>query len=100
MRHTIRPMKRNDLHQRAQRHHVALGVARLQLQDVLWMHAEVGIGLCDDLIGAPEAIEVVDVQRSQIHLHGLKDVRDSHALRLGAFTVHFNAHLWHVHCIA
>ena len=41
------------------------------------LRAELRVRLRDHLIGAAEAVEVVDVERPQIHLHGVEDVLQS-----------------------
>ena len=58
----------------AERHHLAGGVARPQLRDVLGAIAERRVGLRDHLVGAAEAVEVVDVRRAQIDLHRLEQL--------------------------
>ena len=61
-------------------------VAHLQAQDVVGAGAERRIRLGDHLIGAAEAVEVVDIDRTKIGLHGVKDILHAHAqlLRLDA----------------
>ena len=63
-----------DLGHRPQRHHVAVGVADLELLDGLRIHAEGGVGLDVDLPGAAEAVEVVDVVAAQVRLQRVEDV--------------------------
>ena len=75
------PLILPDVGQRAQRHHLPLDVADLQLADLLHLVAEAGVGLDDHLPGAAEAIEVVDVQRAEAGLQGVEDGRQRHAHR-------------------
>ena len=52
------------------------------------------MSLCGrDLEGAAEAVEVVDVQRAEVDLHRLEQVRELHALRLRLVAVDVGAHL-------
>ena len=87
-----------DRDERAERHHLAGGVARLQREDVLTLRAERRIRLRDHLVGAAEAVEVVHVQRAEVHLHRLEDVGELHALLLGStrstFTVSCGTLTW------
>ena len=53
---------------------VPLGVADPQPADILDLVAVFGLGLRDDLPGAAEEVEVVDVQRAQVDLERLEDV--------------------------
>ena len=75
---------------RPQRHHVAIGVADLELFDGLRVHAEGGVGLDVDLPGAAEAVEVVDVVAAQVGLQRVEDVGelDPHRLDLHAVDIH------------
>ena len=75
---------------RAQRHHVAVGVADLELPDDVRVHAEGGVGLDVHLPGAAEAVEVVDVVAAQVRLQRVEDVGQLHAHRLdlGPVDVH------------
>ena len=50
-------------------------VAHLELQDVVGLEPERHVGLRVHLVRAAEAVEVVDVQRAEIHLHRLEEVR-------------------------
>ena len=49
----------------------------LQPQDVLGFDAERRVGLGDHLVGAAEPVEVVDVERAEIDLHGVEHVSAS-----------------------
>ena len=62
-----------DLHERAERHEFARGVARLQAQDVLGAIAELRVGLRDDLVRAAETVEIIHVERAEIDLHRLEN---------------------------
>ena len=57
-----------DVDQRAQRHALAVGVADLQLADVLDAHAVARVGLDVDLPVAVLEGEVVDVGRAEVGL--------------------------------
>ena len=76
-----------DVDQRGQGHAVALGVADLQLADVLDAHAVLRVGLDVDLPVAVLEGEVVDVERAQVGLEGVVDVVERHALGLGLLAV-------------
>ena len=78
---------------RPQRHHVAVGVADLELPDGLRVHAEAGVGLDVDLPGAAEAVEVVDVVAAQVRLQRVEDVGQRHPHRLDLLPVHVHVEL-------
>ena len=82
-----------DLGHRPQRHHVAVGVADLELLDGLRVHAEGGVGLDVDLPGAAEAVEVVDVVAAQVGLQHVEDVGQLHPHRLDLGPVHVHVEL-------
>ena len=92
-RHPRRAEGRVDLHQRAQRHHLAGGVARLELRDRGRVGAERRVGLHDDLVGLAELGEVVDVERAEVDLHRVVDVAQVHAHLLGTRAVHVGVEL-------
>ena len=48
------------------------------------------------LVGAPEAVEVVHVQRAQVHLQRLEHVRELDVLALGLDAVDVDVELRHV----
>jgi hypothetical protein len=73
-----------------------LRIACLQARDVLWPVAKLRIGLGDHLIGAAEAIEVIDVKRPEVNLQGLEHIRERHALRFGLRPVNVCVKLWHI----
>jgi hypothetical protein len=50
------------VHQRAQRYHLAGGIACFEFADVLGAKAEVRVGLRGDLIRATKAIEIVHIE--------------------------------------
>ena len=84
-------------HHRAQRHHAALGVARLEVEDLLLARAERRIGLRNDLIAAAKEVDVVDVHRSEVHLQALEHIGQWHTLALGLGPIDVGIDLRHVH---
>ena len=65
--------RRPRAHQRRQRHHLPLGVARPQPRHRIGIRAERRVGLHVDLPGAAQMVEVVDVQRAEVDLQGVED---------------------------
>src|SRR4051794_36586439 len=61
------------------------------------MFAELRIGLRHDLESSPKPIEIVDVERAEIDLHGLEQVLQWHTLRLGLDAIDFCVELRHVY---
>ena len=94
--HHFRTERRRHLHERGQRHHVAIAVARLQDADVFRMRTERCVRLYPDLIHTAEAVEVVHVQRAQIDLHRVENIRHGHTELLGLHTVEVDIELGHV----
>ena len=88
-----RPGAVAHLGHRPQRHHVAVGVAHLELLDGLRVHAEGRVGLDVDLPGAAEAVEVVDVVAAQARLQRVEDVGERHPHRLGLLAVDVHVEL-------
>ncbi len=78
---------RIDRHQGRQGHHLARIGADLQVTDVFRTGAIGRVGLDPDAVGAAEAVEVVDILRPQIDLHGLEDIADRDAKLAGAGAV-------------
>ena len=93
-RHAVRPGDVAELGDRADRHHLAFVVARLQIDDVADLVAEWRIGLGRYPVGPAQIIEVVDVGRAEIDLQGLKDAVGRDAEHLGAHTVDIGIDLW------
>ena len=58
------------------------------------------VGLNVDLVSAAETVEVVGIQRAQVHLQGVEDVADGHTMGLGLFAVDGGIDLRHVDLIA
>src|SRR6266404_421888 len=81
---------------RAQGYHLAGRVAGLERHDVIELTAERGIRLRDDLVGAAETVEVVDVERAEVHLQRLEHVREPHVLALGLDAIDVDVELRHV----
>ncbi len=75
-----------DLHQRAERHHLALRVAHLEPADVLGLEPKPLVGLDPDLVGAAELVEIVDVRRAQRCPAACRRSHSSGTPRLLAFT--------------
>ena len=75
--------------ERPHRHHSALGVADVNLVDVVDIVAKRRLGLHVDLPGAAEHVEVVHVKAPQRRLKGVEYVGDLHSehLRLVAVDV-------------
>ena len=86
-------------HHRTQRHHATGGIARLEVQDLLFARTERRIGLGDDLIAAAEQVHIVDVQRTQVHLQCFKHIAQRHVVALGTHAVDVGIDLRHVHTI-
>ena len=68
-------------------------VAHLEPQNVVGLQSEAHVGLCIDLVRAAEAVEVVDVERAEIHLHRVEKIVERDALRLRLVAVDVRAHL-------
>ncbi len=89
-----------DLDEGRQRDHFPQIVAHLELTDLIGILTELLFSLDVDLISAAETVEVVGIQRAQVHLQGVEDIADGHAMRLGLLAVNRGIDLWHVHCVA
>ena len=89
-----------DRDEGSQRDHVARGIAGLEPDDILGLQPKIGLGLRGDRIGAAEGVEVVDVQRAQVHLHGVEELLHRDALRLRLLTIDVGIDLRHVHLVA
>src|SRR5258708_19647003 len=48
------------------------------------------------LVCSAEAVEVVDVERTEINLHGVEHVAERNSVGLRLFAVHMRIDLWHV----
>src|SRR5262249_13505310 len=70
----VRSGGRRDLHHCAEWHHFAGRIAHLQSQNVIDTGPKRRIGLRDDLIGSAETVEVIDIDRAKIGLHGVENV--------------------------
>ena len=75
---------------------MSLRVARLEAGDVLGPVAERSVGLRNDLVRPAEAVEVIDVERAKINLHGLEEILERHALLFGFDTIDVCIELRHV----
>src|SRR6266478_2913120 len=73
--------------------HVAALSAGLEAADILGAQAKAGLRLCVDLVGAAEAVEVIDVQGAQIHLHGVEEVLHIDAGGLELLAIHVDLNL-------
>ena len=83
---------------RADRHHVAVVVARLQVRDVAQRQAVRIVGLRRHPVGAAEDVEVVDVGRAHVDRQRLEDAADRHAELLGLGAVDVGVDLRRVRC--
>ncbi len=79
--------------ERADRHHLALGVPHVHLEDVVDLAAEVLVGLDVDLPGAAEQVEVVDVEAAERALQRGEHVVDVDAQRLRLVAVEIEVEL-------
>ncbi|MNJ44886.1 hypothetical protein D3C77_399570 [compost metagenome] len=59
----------------------------MQAADGLRLHAVVGIGLGHNLVGATEAVEVVDIEGAEIDLQRLEHIRQTHPLAFHLGTI-------------
>ncbi|MNL13342.1 hypothetical protein D3C87_1342460 [compost metagenome] len=100
VRDPVRPRRRADLDEGRQRDHLAAIIAHLQLTNLLRLLAELLLCLHVDLIGPAKTVEVVGVQRAQVHLQSVEDVVDLHAVSLGFLAVDRRFHLRHVDRVA
>ena len=71
----------------AERNHVAVRAADIEVQEILGLKAELGVRLHVDLQGKAELVELVDIGRTDVVGVGREDVADADAQRLGAVTV-------------
>ena len=94
--HHIRSEGARDVDHGAEGHHLAVRVAGLERHDVIELGAERRIRLRDYLEGAAETVEVVDVERAQVHLQGLEHVRKLHVLALGLDAIDIDVELRNV----
>ncbi len=95
MHHLVRAVAAAHLEHRAERHHLAPVVARLQAGDLLRLQPERRLRLHVDLIGPSEAVEVVRVERSEIDLQGVEHVGQRDAVGLHPLAVHVDVDLRH-----
>ncbi|MNJ51680.1 hypothetical protein D3C77_469910 [compost metagenome] len=88
--HPVRPGTWRNGDKRGQRQHRPGFVAYLKAADGFGLHAVIGIGLSRHFVRAAEAVEVIDVERAQVHLQRLEDIRQLHplAFRLGPIDDH------------
>ncbi len=89
-----------DAHEGAERNHLARGIASLQSDDIFGLQTETRFGLGGDRVGAAEGVEIVDIQRTQVHLHGVEELLHGHALRFGFFAIDLGIDLRNVHLVA
>ena len=72
---------------RADRHHLARGVAGLEALDIRGVPPEAAVGLGDDLVGPAEIVEVVHILRAQIDLQGVEHIRGREPDLLGLLAI-------------
>ena len=99
MHHPVGTRRVLDAHEGAERNHVARGVAGLEPDDVLGLQTESRFRLGGDRVGAAEGVEIVHIQRPQVHLHGVEELLHGHALRLRFFAIDLGIDLRHVHLV-
>ncbi|CAG2154752.1 hypothetical protein LMG19282_04712 [Cupriavidus campinensis] len=75
------------------RHHVAMGVAHVDLVEVFRARAELRLGLQDDLEQPAVLRELAHVERAEHGLQGRVDLIHRYALRLGALAVQVHQQL-------
>jgi DNA-binding CsgD family transcriptional regulator len=93
--HLVRTVALLDAHQRSERHHRAAGVPCLEARNLLGLQAELGFGLHVHLVRPTEPVEVVGVERPQIHLQRIEHVRERHAVGLGPLAIDVGVDLRH-----
>ncbi len=49
-------------------HHLAFGIANVEVADIVWLDPEPVVGLGLDLPGPSEFVEIVDISRTQVCL--------------------------------
>ncbi len=97
MHDTVGTRRVLDGHEGAKRNHVARGIAGLEPDDILGLQAKSRFRLGGYRIRAAEGVEIIDVQRAQVHLHGVEELLHRHALRLRLFAIDFGIDLRHIH---
>src|SRR3546814_12766259 len=80
----VRSGARRGGDQRSERDHIALRVAELKTPDCIGLGPRVGFGLCIDLLGSAEAVEVVDVERAEMSAKRRQHIRHCEHLDRGA----------------
>src|SRR5262249_31596092 len=68
------PFGYTDTQDRSQWHHVPLGIPHLELLDLGGIDKHLATTLHDDLPGAAELVEIVDVKRAHVDLKSFKNV--------------------------
>ena len=89
-------MSLSDLDQGAERDHLTFGITRLKTGDVFRAIAKGSIGLGNDLEGAAEAVEVIQIKGAEINLHRLEEILQWNALLLGFDAIDVGVELRHV----
>ncbi|MNE29930.1 hypothetical protein D3C80_1234270 [compost metagenome] len=74
-------------------HHAAVGIAHVEVQDILHLQARAVVGLNDHALHAPGARIVVDVGRAEVCRDGIVDVGEGDAERVGLLAVDHQQHL-------
>ena len=88
--------RRRDLHQGAERDHVAVLVAHRQIVDVLEAQPEARIALHVNLEHAPELVELIDVARAEVAAEGGKHLIDGDAEPFRLHPIDLGRELRHV----
>ena len=84
-----------NVHERAERHHVAGGIAGFEFTDVLSAKTKIGVGLRGDLVGATKAVKVIHVERAKVGLQCVVHVAQGDVHALGFHAVHIHEELRH-----
>ncbi len=58
------------------------------------------VGLNTDTVGAPELVEVIDIERTQIDLHGLEDITDADTQLASSRAVNIGIELRHIDLVS
>src|SRR6266568_4329451 len=84
-----------NVHERAERHHVAGGIAGFEFRNVLGVNTEVRVGLRRHLIRSAKAVEVIYVEGAKIDLERVVHIAQGNVHALGLHAVHIHENLRH-----
>ena len=88
------PRARFDRKDGTQRDRSAGGTASAKLSNILGILTKGRVSLSDDAECAPEEVEIVDVDRSELRLESREDVFDRHVEHLRLCAVDVGVELW------